>query len=141
MARTLYLADTSVFARLDKPRVRAAFAPLAAEGRVALCPPVAFELGFSARNHDDHQAVADRLLAFPSVVVTDGDHRRALELQSTLCARGQHRALSLVDGLIAAIAETRDLTILHYDADFELVADVTGQAHMWIVGRGTADGA
>ncbi len=27
---------------------------------------------------------------------------------------------------MAAVAETRDLVVLHYDADFELVAEITG---------------
>ena len=140
MSWARYLADTSVFARLVKPVVAAAFAPLAASGQVALCPPVAFELGYSARSRADYEAVADRLLAFASVHVTDADHRRALEVQGALCQRGQHRSLSLVDALVAAIAEGRGMTVLHYDADFELVAQVTGQAHQWIVERGTADG-
>ena len=139
MARLQYLADTSAFARLSKPAVAAAFAPLAAEARVGVCAPVAFELGFSARNHDDYLALRDRLVAFPTVPVTDADHHRCLEVQEALSARGQHRALSLVDALVAAAAEARDLTILHYDADFELVAEITGQRHEWIVRRGTAD--
>jgi predicted nucleic acid-binding protein len=139
VARLEYLADTSVFARLSKPPVAAAFAPMAAEGRVGLCSPVVFELGYSARNHDDYLALTDRLRAFPAVTVTDADHRRALEVQEELSARGQHRALSLVDALLAAAAEARELTILHYDADFELVASITRQQHEWIVDRGSAD--
>ena len=139
MARLQYLADTSVFARLSKPPVAAAFAPRVAQGRVGVCAPVAFELGYSARSFDDYASLTDRLSAFTSVPVTDADHRRSLELQSALAAAGQHRALSLVDALVAAVAETRELTVLHYDADFELVADITGQQQEWIVERGTAD--
>lgn len=139
MARVRYLVDTSVFARLTKPSVAAAFAPLAAQGRVALCAPVAFELGHAARSAHDHRELADRLASFPPVPTTDADHRRALEVQAALAARGRHRALSLVDGLVAAVAEGRALTVLHYDADFELVAEVTGQAHDWVVRRGSAD--
>ena len=139
MARLDYLVDTSVLARLRKPVVAAAFAPLAAAGRVGLCSPVAFELGYSARSHADYLLLADRILAFPAVAVSDADHRRCLEVQAGLSAKGQHRALSLVDALVAAIAEARDLTLLHYDADFELVAGFTGQEQQWIVPRGTAD--
>lgn len=139
MARTRYLVDTSVFARLTKPSVGAVLAPLVAEGQVALSAPVAFELGFTARNPDDYREVADRLSSFDSVPTTDADHRRALEVQALLAARGQHRALSLVDGLVAAVAEARGLTVLHYDAHFELVAEVTGQDEQWVVPRGTAD--
>jgi predicted nucleic acid-binding protein len=139
VAQTRYVADTTVFARLAKPSVAAAFAPLAAEGRVALCAPVAFELGYAARNPDDYLALADRLSSFPPVPTTDADHRRALDVQAALAARSQHRALSLVDALVAAVAEARDLIVLHYDADFELVAGITGQGQEWVVPRGTAD--
>ena len=117
----------------------AAFAPLAAAGLVGVCAPVVFEIGYSARNPDDYEALAERLSSFPAVPTTDADHRRVLEVQAALATRGQHRALSLVDGLVAAAAAARDLVVLHYDADFELVAEVTGQEHEWIVPRGTAD--
>jgi predicted nucleic acid-binding protein len=137
--RVRYLADTSVFARLAKPAVAAAFGPLAAEGQVALCAPVAFELGYAARNPADHRTLLEHLHAFPTAPVNDADHRRALAVQHVLLERGQHRAVSLVDGLVAAVAEARDLTVLHYDADFELVAAVTDQPHAWVVPRGTAD--
>lgn len=139
MAQAHYLADTSVFARLPKATVVAAFAPLAAAGRVAICAPVAFELGYSARNADDYRLLTDRLQAFPFIAVADADHRRSLELQEVMMGRGQHRALSLVDALVAAMAEARELTVLHYDADFERIAELTGLGHQWIVRRGTAD--
>ena len=107
MASADYVADTSVFARLAKPFVAAQFATLAATGKVAICSPVAFEIGFSARNLEDSRTVADRLTSFPFLAVTDADHRRALDVQAELAVRGQHRALSLVDALVAAIAEAR----------------------------------
>ena len=139
MAAVRYLADTSVFARLTKPTVAAAFAPLAAGREVAVSSPVAFELGYAARSPNDYREVAERLLSFPSVPTTDADHQRALEVQAALASRSQHRAVSLVDALVAATAEARDLAVLHYDADFELVARITGQDHKWIVTRGSAD--
>ncbi|HEY0806728.1 MAG TPA: PIN domain-containing protein [Pseudonocardiaceae bacterium] len=49
------------------------------------------------------------------------------------------RGRKLPDLLIAAAAERRGLTVLHYDRDFELIADVTGQQHEWVVLRGTID--
>lgn len=52
---------------------------------------------------------------------------RAVELQTVLAGRGQHRAPSIPDLLIAATAELAELTILHVDKDFELIADITGQ--------------
>ena len=58
MPRPRYLADTSVFARLTKKPVATAFAPLAAAAQVAVCSPVAFELGYSARNRHDYEDLA-----------------------------------------------------------------------------------
>ncbi len=139
MARATLLADTSVFARLSKPAVAAAVSPLIADGHVAVCAPVLFELGFSARNGADHEALLSRMDAFESVPVTDGDHRRSIDVGGRLAELGAHRAVSLVDALVAAVAESRDLTVLHYDADFEAISEITGQAHRWVVERGTAD--
>ena len=139
MARAKFLADTSTFARLSRPTVTVAFAPLVAQGQVAVCAPVMFELGYSARNLADYRAIMDRLDAFERAPVTDGDHDRAVSVQQHLAASGQHRMLSLVDALVAAVAESRGLTVLHYDADYEVVAAFTGQRQRWIVDRGTAD--
>ena len=52
---------------------------------------------------------------------------RAVAVQSALAARGQHRAPSIPDLLIAATAELAELTVLHLDKDFELIAALTGQ--------------
>ncbi len=104
-----------------------------------MCDPVAFELGFTARSAAEHAEIMSRLDAFETAPVTEGDHLRALDIQQLLARRGHHRALSLVDALVAAVAESRSLTVLHYDADFELVSSVTGQPNQWIVPRGTAD--
>jgi len=112
---------------------------MAAAGLVGLCAPVAFELGYTARGPEDYRSMADGLGSFPHIPTTDADHGRALEVQAALAARSHHRALSLVDALVAAAAEARDLVVLHYDADFELVAEITGQAQEWVVPRGTAD--
>jgi predicted nucleic acid-binding protein len=52
---------------------------------------------------------------------------RSVEVQSLLAERGQHRAPSIPDLLIAATAELADLTLLHLDKDFDLIAELTGQ--------------
>jgi predicted nucleic acid-binding protein len=45
--------------------------------------------------------------------------------------------VGLADLLIAAVAERASLCLLHYDADFEAVAAVTGQVTRWVVPRGS----
>lgn len=54
--------------------------------------------------------------------------KRAVEVLRSLAERGQHPAPSIPDLLIAAAAERGQLTVLHVDKDFELIAAVTGQA-------------
>ena len=39
--------------------------------------------------------------------------------------------------LVAAVAERERVTVLHYDGDYDLIAQVTGQAMHWVVPRGT----
>ncbi len=41
--------------------------------------------------------------------------------------------------LVAACAETAELTVLHYDADYERIAEVTSQPVQWVVPRGSVD--
>ena len=52
---------------------------------------------------------------------------RVLEVQLLLADRGQHRAPSIPDLLIAATAEKAGLTVLAADKDFTLIAAITGQ--------------
>jgi predicted nucleic acid-binding protein len=52
---------------------------------------------------------------------------RAVAVQLSLAERGQHRAPSIPDLLIAATAELAGLTVLHLDKDFDIIAEITGQ--------------
>jgi hypothetical protein len=47
------------------------------------------------------------------------------------------RSAGLPDLLIAAVAERERVTILHYDSDYDLIMEVTGQPAQWVVPRGT----
>ena len=49
---------------------------------------------------------------------------RAAEVLTLLADRDQHRAPAIPDLLVAAAAE---LTVLHMDKDFEVIAAITGQ--------------
>ena len=48
-------------------------------------------------------------------------------MQRLLAERGQHRAPSIPDLLIAAAAELNQRTVLHLDKDFDLIAELTTQ--------------
>ena len=75
--------------------------------------------------------------AFETVDTTAAHLRRALHVQRLLAARSQ-RARKVPDLLVAAVtAEERGAIVLHYDADFDLIASVTGQPCQWVVPAGS----
>jgi len=67
------------------------------------------------------------LASMPVEYLTLRTEQRAVEVQGLLTDRGQHRAPSIPDLLVAAVAELAGLTVLHLDKDFELIAELTGQ--------------
>lgn len=96
------------------------------------------EVGYSARNGDEWDRLVGALDAF-SVVETTSEHvRRALQVQRLL-ARDSQRGRKIPDLLIAAAAEDVDATVLHYDADFDRIAAVTGQPCRWVVPAGSVE--
>ena len=73
---------------------------------------------------------------FEDIPITSKVVTRALAIQRGLARTAQHR-VAIPDLIIAAVAESASLTMLHYDADFERIAGLTGQAHEWAVRRGS----
>ena len=63
----------------------------------------------------------------PVEYLTPAVEDRAVAVQLGLTDRGHHRAPSIPDLLIAATAELSQLTVLHLDKDFDLIAELTGQ--------------
>ena len=116
MARARYLVDTSVFSRLTSPWSRPC-SPRWPPRDWSRSAPVAFELGSSGGNGADNAALIGPLASFPSVPTTQAAHERAVDLQAELASRGEHRALALVDALVAPLAETHGLVVLHYNSD------------------------
>jgi len=61
---------------------------------------------------------------------------RARQVQRMLAGRSQ-QGRKVPDLLVAATAEDAGLVVLHYDADFDRIAAVTGQKCEWVVAPGT----
>lgn len=133
-----FLVDTSVVKRLGRSEVRAVVEPLAAAGRLGRAGICDLEVGYSARNIEEWDRLVGALAAFDLVDTTARHVRRALQVQRLLAQRSQ-RGRKIPDLLIAAAAEELDVAVLHYDADFDLIASVTGQRGQWVVPAGTVE--
>ncbi|MEX2105815.1 MAG: PIN domain nuclease [Solirubrobacterales bacterium] len=133
-----FLADKSALTRRDtRPEVRAVLEPLLIAGEIATSGIVDLELLYSASSRATYRALAEALRGMPRVPLEEVSLRRALEVQAMLAERSQHRAVPLPDLLVAACAERAGLAVLHYDADFDRIAKLTGQDTRWIVPRGS----
>ena len=140
MGVTRYLIDKSALARLHLPSVRDVLVPLMDRGLVGICGPTELELLYSARNVQERSRLKDRFRASCDYVETPDDlWERAIELQEAMTERAQHRAPGIVDLIIAVTAQRRRLTLLHYDRDFDTIAEFTEQPTRWVVPAGTAD--
>jgi predicted nucleic acid-binding protein len=139
VSRSAYLVDTSVLHRTHHDAVRQRLAGIGTT-RLHICTIVALEVGYSARHAAEHERVLSLQRASYAWAHMNADAEdRALELQGILATRNHHRAARLPDLLIAATAEIHGLTVLHYDHDFDLIADASGQRCDWVVPRGSVD--
>lgn len=132
-----YLGDTSALARIHHPEVAARLLPLLETGLVARCTPTDLEAGFSSTGAAAHRAMRRFRSAWPFVAMHQSVLDRAVEVQDQLATRGQQRGAKLADLLIAAAAEWADLVVLHYDADYDRIAAITGQPCEWVVPAGS----
>jgi len=134
----LYLADTSAIARVHHEAVRAELTRLGKAGLLATCIVVDLEVLYSARKPAEYaRTAALRAAGFVDLPPTPEIARRAREVQAMLATRSQHRAAGCADILTAAIAEHYGAIVVHYDADFEHIAAVSGQQTRWVVPRGS----
>jgi predicted nucleic acid-binding protein len=132
-----YLADKSALARTHHKTVAARLVPLLVAGDVGTCGVIDLEVLFSARSYADVVAVRAERAALPQLDLTQADFDRAIDVLEALARTGHHRAAGIPDLLIAAVAERTNLTVLHYDKDYDVIAKATKQKAEWIVPAGT----
>jgi predicted nucleic acid-binding protein len=126
---TSWLVDKSALVRLAASPDAAEWAARIERGLVLITTVTRLEIGYSARSGPDLRAGLQRppISSMPVEYLTPAIEDRAVEILTLLADRGQHRAPSVPDLIIAATAELAGLTLLHLDKDFDLIAEITGQ--------------
>jgi predicted nucleic acid-binding protein len=131
---TDWLIDKSALVRLGTSPDGAEWASRIERGLVRITTVTRLEIGYSARSGADLRTGLRQppVSAMPVEYLTPAIEDRAVEVLTALADRGQHRAPSVPDMIIAATAELAGLTVLHCDKDFGLIASVTGQPAEWL---------
>ena len=124
-----WLIDKSALVRLAVTPDAADWAGRIERGLVRITTVTRLEIGYSARSGPDLRAGLQQppLSSMPVEYLSPAIEDRAVEILTLLADRGQHRAPSVPDLIIAATAELAGLTVLHLDKDFDVIAEITGQ--------------
>ncbi len=131
----MYLVDTSVLTRLRLPKIGNTLLGL---GQIFYSPVSGLELRYSASNETDYRKLTTILDGFDRLSMVEAAFDIADRTQRLL-AKASLKGRPVPDLIIAAQAELAGLTVLHYDADFDLIASVTGQPTLWISPPGSID--
>lgn len=124
----MLLLDNSAWARLGGGALPAERADVIAtwmtDGQLAVSLPFLLEAGYSARSASDHRAMMADLGRLPRVEIDRRIERLALDAQRELARTGHHR-VAPADIVIAACAHAADAGVLHYDRDYDALAERT----------------
>ncbi len=140
------LVDHSVWARATDGRLngkpREQFDTALATGELWTCPPALLEMRYSTRDGKAFAVTAKRLDSLPHAPLTTEAAASALTAQAELAKTpGILHRVKPVDLLIAAIAATTQIGVLHYDHDYDAIAEHTPLAFptVWVAPRGSMD--
>jgi predicted nucleic acid-binding protein len=136
------LADTSAWVwsrRPAYPELRQACDTALVDGELATCDMVRLELLYSARDPVEFAAIRDELAVLPDCPIGKQHWERALSVYEQLSVRGglHQRSVKHPDLLIAAAAEAAGVAVLHYDEDYDRIAEITGQPTRWLAPAGS----
>ena len=134
-----YIADTSAWAHARAASVRREWSAALRNGQIATCPVIALELLVSARDREEFDEIAGDLAQLRDVPVTRSVTNVAQQAFRELAHVRplHHRSVKIPDLLIAACASGAAVGVLHYDEDFDRLANVLPFDSRWIAPRGS----
>jgi predicted nucleic acid-binding protein len=109
-----------------------------ARGDIAVCLPFLLEAGYSAQSAAKRRSMMAKFDDLPRIATDRHVESMALQAQQELAELGHHR-LSPIDVIIAACAHRAEAGVLHYDADYDILAKHTSLIFdsVWLAPAGT----
>jgi predicted nucleic acid-binding protein len=132
------VVDTSAWMRASRPPVVDRWTSALRADRLRLSPAVRLEILFTARDGDRFDLLLEALsIVRPSpltrsVLTAAEAGMRALAHRSA----GSHR-LPVIDYLLAASAQETGAAVLHYDHDYDTLAEVMDFESVWLARPGS----
>jgi predicted nucleic acid-binding protein len=137
------LIDNSAWARVNRPAVSAWWAQALVARRVVGCDAFLIEALYSARSGEHLRRMRSALTeGMPQVRCDERTWKLALDAQERMAdAAGLMHRRKPIDFLIAATAHQHGLGVLHYDHDYDLIAEHAGLRFdsVWAAAPGTLD--
>ena len=132
------VVDTSAWSRAHHPAVRAAWKHALLADQLRLSPPARLEILLTARNASTFDELAEELSAWRTAPLTASVIRAAEQAMRRLAHRsaGAHR-LPIVDYLLAAAAQEAGSGVLHYDRDYDTLAELMTFNSVWLAPPGS----
>lgn len=132
------VVDTSAWARAHHDEVRTDWQDALRADRMRLSPAVRLEILLSARDGRGFDALAMMLAALRSAPLTAAVVSGAENAMRQLAHRsaGSQR-IPIVDYLVAAAAQELDAAVLHYDRDYDTLAEVMAFDSRWLSRAGS----
>ena len=132
------VVDTSAWARAYHPEVRERWKEALLGRRLRISPLVRFEILLSAREGQSFDPLAERLSALQAAPLNASVIRAAEHAMRALAHRsaGAQR-LPVVDYLVAAAAQELGAAVIHYDRDYDTLADLLEFESIWLAPAGT----
>jgi predicted nucleic acid-binding protein len=129
----MYLLDTSVINRLNVEIVAEALATLAVSGDLLTTSISQLEIMAGSRSPNWSRLP-------PRIGLETGDDLKAIKLCEELHLKNRQRGRKPGDLLIAAIAIRTGFTVIHYDHDFDAIAELKAATLLktaWVVPAGS----
>lgn len=134
------LVDTSAWARGGHPAVRDHWLTALLGGNLRLSPPIRMEILLSARGAREFDLLAERLDTIRAAPLTASTIRAAEAAMRALAHRSSGaQRLPIVDYLVAAAAQELGAAVIHYDRDYDTLAEIMEFESVWLAPAGALD--
>lgn len=132
------VVDTSAWARAHHPQVRRLWREALLERRLRISPLVRFEILRSARDGRSFDTLSEQLSALHAAPHNDSVFAAAEQAMRAMAHRSAGaQCLPIVDYLVAASAQELGAAVIHYDRDYDTLAELLGFDSIWLAPAGT----